>query len=697
MTPEPPRAPRREQAVERHGETVIDAYGWMRDPNWQKVMQQPDVLDAEIRAYLEAENAYTAAVLAPTEGLQEALYDELKGRLKEDDASVPAGDGPWLYYHRYEAGAQHPAWCRRPRGSGAPEQVLLDGDADSKATAFYRVGRARHSPDHARFAYAVDVTGGEYNTIRVRDAASGAVIDEAVTNAEPGFVWANDGDTLFYVALDEHHRPHRVYRHTVGASAADDVLVYHEDDSGFFLSLDKTESGRFILIEAHDHADTAEVRTIDADAPGKPPVLVAPRDTGVTYEITDSGERFLILTNADGAVDFKIMAAPIATPDRGNWTEVIGHQPGRLILTMLLFRDFLVRRERIDGLPRIVVRRLADGDEHTIAFDEEAYQLGMAPGFEYDTAILRFTYSSMATPERTFDYDMATRARTLMKEQEVPSGHDPEAYVTRRIFATGHDGVRVPISLIHARNTPIDGTAPLLLYGYGSYGHAMPASFTPNRFSLIDRGFVYAIAHIRGGTDCGYGWYLDGKMMRKKNTFLDFTAAASHLATEGFTAPGNIVIHGGSAGGMLVGVAANLRPELFRGVIAEVPFVDVLNTMCDADLPLTPPEWVEWGNPLEDADAWRYMAGYCPYTNVADRAYPNILATGGLSDPRVTYWEPAKWVAKLRAHNTGDGLTLLRTNMEAGHGGASGRYGRLHEVALIYAFALMVCGQADQE
>ena len=546
------------------------------------------------------------------------------------------------------------------------------------------------------FAYAVDTTGGEYNTIRIRAAAGsgdGAVIDEAVTNAEPGFVWANDGRTLFYVALDEHHRPHRIYRHRIGTPAADDVLIYEEDDAGFFLGLDKTESGRFILIEAHDHADTTEIRTIDADAPDAPPALIAARQTGITYEITDSGDRFFVLTNADGAVDFKIMATSIADPDRPGWVEVIGHQPGRLILGMLLFKNHLVRRERVGGLPRIVVRRLADGDEHAIAFDEEAYHLGLAPGYEFDTALLRFTYSSMATPERTFDYDMETRTRTLMKQQEVPSGRDPVAYVTRRVFATGHDGVRVPISLIHARTTAIDGTAPLLLYGYGAYGHAMPASFAPNRFSLIDRGFVYAIAHIRGGTDCGYGWYLDGKMKNKRNTFLDFIAAAEHLAAQQFTAQGNIVVHGGSAGGMLVGAVANMRPELFRAVLAEVPFVDVLNTMSDAELPLTPPEWVEWGNPLEDADAWRNMAGYCPYTNVAARAYPDILATGGLSDPRVTYWEPAKWVAKLRAHNTGDGLILLKTNMEAGHGGASGRYGRLREVALVFAFALMVSGK----
>ncbi|MHA1108127.1 MAG: S9 family peptidase, partial [Alphaproteobacteria bacterium] len=693
----PPRAPRHEVATERHGETMTDCYAWMRDPNWQQVMRDPEILGADIRAYLEAENAYTGEMLAPTEAMQKALYEEMKGRLKEDDSSVPSNDGPWAYYHRYLPGAQHPTWRRRPRDSETPEQVLLDADAESKSTAFYRVGRTRHSPDHKCFAYAVDVTGGEYNTIRIRDSETGEVIDEAVDNAEPGFVWAGDGDCLFYIALDENHRPHRVYRHRVGTPSSDDFLVYEEDDAGFFLSLDKTESGRFILIEAHDHSDTTEIRAIESARPDAPPRMIAERDSGVTYEISDSGDDFLILTNAGDAVDFRIMQTAIDAPGRQNWVEVIGHQPGRLILDMLLFEGYLVRRERIDGLPRIVVRRLADGDEHVISFDEEAYHLGLAPGYEYDTTNLRFTYSSMATPERTFDYDMETRRRSLRKEQEIPSGHDPANYVTRRVFATSHDGALVPVSLIHARATPIDGSAPLLLYGYGSYGHAMPASFAPNRFSLIDRGFVYAIAHIRGGADCGYGWYLDGKMMTKRNTFLDFIAAAEKLAADGFTAPGNIVIHGGSAGGMLVGAAANMRPDLFRGVIAEVPFVDVLNTMCDAELPLTPPEWVEWGNPLEDEAAWRYMAGYCPYSNVARQDYPSILATGGLSDPRVTYWEPAKWVAKLREHDTGGALILLRTNMEAGHGGASGRFARLVEVALTYAFATMVCGKMDQE
>jgi oligopeptidase B len=373
---------------------------------------------------------------------------------------------------------------------------------------------------------------------------------------------------------------------------------------------------------------------------------------------------------------------------------VVPHRPGRLLRSMIVFRDWLVRLERENALPRIVIRALADGSEHAIAFDEDAYELSLMPGYEFDATVLRFSYSSPTTPQRIYDYDMATRQRTLRKEQEVPSGHDPSAYVCRRLFARSHDGVMVPVTVLHAASTPLDGSAPLLLYGYGSYGFAIPAAFSPNVYSLVDRGFIYAIGHIRGGTEGGYGWYLDGKLKKKRNTFLDFIAAAEHLISSRYTAPGNIIAQGRSAGGMLVGAVANMRPDLFRGLIGEVPFVDVLNTMSDETLPLTPPEWVEWGDPVRDPEAFADIASYCPYTNVVDQPYPNVLATGGLTDPRVTYWEPAKWVARLRHHNTGDSLILLCINMEAGHAGASGRFDRLREVALSYAFALMVTDKA---
>ena len=478
-------------------------------------------------------------------------------------------------------------------------------------------------------------------------------------------------------------------RHKVGNTVEKDTVIYEEKDPGFFLGLGKSQSGKFIEISTHDHT-TSEVHLLDADDPAGDLCTVAPRDTDVEYEIAHIGDRLFINTNADGAVNFKIVEAPLDTPGRNNWTDVVPHQPGCLIRNILEFKDYLVRLERIDGLPRIMVRHVESGEEYPIAFDEEVYDLGLVPGYEFDTEILRFTYTSMTTPRRTYDFNMTDQSRELRKEQEVPSGHDSADYVTRRLMATSHDGAEVPITLLYQKDTPVDGSAPTLLYGYGSYGMSMPASFSTNRYSLVDRGYIYAIAHIRGGTEKGYGWYLDGKLQKKKNTFLDFIASAEHLIKEGFSSAGHIAIHGGSAGGMLVGACANMRPDLWGVVVGEVPFVDVLTTMCDKDLPLTPPEWPEWGNPLESQEAYDYIRSYSPVDNVSAQDYPPIMVTAGLTDPRVTYWEPAKWTAKLRALKTDNNPLYFRTNMDAGHAGAAGRFDRLEEVALVYAFLLEV-------
>ncbi len=448
----------------------------------------------------------------------------------------------------------------------------------------------------------------------------------------------------------------------------------------------------FIVIHCHDH-ETSEIWLIPADAPLSAPRLVAARDAGVEYSLDEAGGDLFILTNAGGAEDFKIVTAPLNAPGRENWRDLIAHQPGTLILAKTAYARHLVRLERSGGLPRIVIRRLTDGAEHAIAFDEEAYSLGLVGGYEFDTDILRFSYSSMTTPAEVFDYDMETRERTLRKTQEVPSGHDPSHYVTRRIMAPAEDGEVVPVSLLYRRDVPLDGSAPLWLYGYGSYGISIPAAFNTSILSLVDRGFVYAVAHIRGGKDKGYRWYADGKREKKANTFKDFIAAARHLAKTRVTSKGHIVAQGGSAGGMLMGAVANMAPELFQAIIAEVPFVDVLNTMLDDTLPLTPPEWQEWGNPIASKEAYEAIAAYSPYDNVSARAYPHILAVGGLTDPRVTYWEPAKWVARLRAMKTDDHLLLLKTQMEAGHAGSPGRFDRLKEVAFVYAFGLMVTGR----
>ena len=810
MSPKPPIAPRKPVTRTLHGRSRTDDYAWLKDENWQQVMRDPTLLRADVRAYLEAENAWTEAVTAPLEALRAALFGEFRGRIREDDSSVPAKDGAWEYYERYREGGQHPVVCRRAAGDPASEEILLDGDAEAAASAkaadspeaatpsaggtprvrkdaplpgtivasseaaaspesasspetvtpsengggsYYRIGACDHSHDHRRFGWTVDENGSEFYTLRVKDLDTGRRLDDVIERCSGAFEWAADGRTLFYTELDDNHRPCRVFRHRLGDDPAGDALVYEEPDPGFFLDVAATESRRFLLIDAHDHV-TSEVRLIDANRPGDAPVLVAAREPGIEYDVSHHGDRLIILTNAGGAEDFKIVEAPLewsepvprpseapvgtqphqrspgasaippsgtakrsprrspeapaippsgvakrpsrrsppASPGRAHWTDLVPHRPGVLIVDFTVFAHWLVRLERENALPRIVVRDLESGEEHAIAFEEEAYSLGLVPGYEFETDTLRFTYSSMTTPEHVFDYDMRTRERTVRKVQEVPSGHDPAEYATRRIMAPSHDGEAVPVSLLHRRDTPMDGSAPLLLYGYGSYGMSMPASFGTTRLSLVDRGFVYAIAHVRGGAERGYAWYTNGKLAKKANTFHDFIAAARALVEHGFTRPGRIAIHGGSAGGLLVGACANMAPELFHAVVAEVPFVDVLNTICDDTLPLTPPEWPEWGNPIESEAAYERIAAYSPYDNVEAKDYPHVIATAGLTDPRVTYWEPAKWVAKLRATKTDDRLLLLHTNMEAGHGGAAGRFDRLKETALVYAFVLHVFG-----
>jgi oligopeptidase B len=670
-----------------HGIEQVDDYAWLRAANWQAVMRDPALLDPAIRAHLEAENAYTKAIMADTEGLQKQLFAEMKGRIKEDDASVPARDGAFAYYTRFVTGGQHPLFCRSTR-DGGEERVLVDGNALSRPHAYFRIANVAHSPDHSLVAYAVDTKGSEFYTVNIIEADTGALVESRIADNNGSLEWAADSRGLLYIWLDDEHRPRRVLRHSIGAENADDV-IHEQDDPGHFLGLGATQDRRFLLLSVHDH-ETAEISLIDAADLSAPPRLVAPRESEHDYSVDHHDGRLIILTNSRGAEDYRIVEAPVDGPGRETWREIEPHKPGRLILDVVAYKDFLVRLERESGLPRIVVRRFDSGEEHDIAFAEEAYALGISDGYEYDTPSLRFTYSSMTTPAQVFDYDMSTRTRELRKTQEIPSGHDPSLYVTRRVMAPARDGETVPVSLLYRKETSLDGSAPLLLYGYGAYGMTMPSGFSTNALSLVDRGFVYAIAHVRGGKDKGYRWYKDGKREKKVNSFTDFIAAGEFLAEQGFTARGRIVAHGGSAGGMLMGAIANMAPELFLGIIAEVPFVDVLTTMLDASLPLTPPEWPEWGNPIESEVDYRTIANYSPYDNVAAQAYPHILALAGLTDPRVTYWEPAKWVAKLRELGTGDGLILFRTNMEAGHAGASGRFERLKEVALAYAFALKI-------
>ena len=685
----PPRAEKRPHVETWHGHEKRDDYRWLKAPNWREVMHDPSVLPQDIRAYLEAENAYHEAVMADTAALQEKLFSEMKGRIKEDDSSVPAPDGPYAYYSSFVTGGQHPRLARKSRDMAGPEQLLLDGNELAQASEYFRFGGIAMSPDHALAAWAFDDKGSEFYELRVRDVASQADHADVLHNTAGGATWDAQGKSYFYTLQDENHRPLKTFQHVLGQSQSADRLVYEEKDIGMFTGVGKTQSDAFIAIDTHDH-DTSEIWILDAARPQDAPRLIAERVRGVEYDLEHWNDRFIIKTNRESAEDYKIVTAPIADPRPENWIDLVPHRPGILIIGMIVLKNWLIRMERENALPRIVVRDMKSGEEHSIAFDEEAYSLGFGEMREYDTDILRFTYSSMTTPTQVFDYNMRARTRVLRKTQEVPSGHDPANYVTKRIQAKAHDGEEIPVTLLYRASTNLDGSAPLWLYGYGSYGISIAAGFNTNVLSLVDRGFIYAVAHIRGGQEKGRNWYKTGRLDKKTNTFRDFISCAEHLIAAGFTREGNIVAQGGSAGGMLMGAVANMAPHLFGGMVAEVPFVDVLTTMLDDTLPLTPPEWPEWGNPIKEQSAYEAIAAYSPYDRVEAKTYPHILAVGGLTDPRVTYWEPAKWVAKLRELKTDDNLLLLKTNMGAGHGGVSGRFDKLKEVALVYAFGMKV-------
>lgn len=686
----PPRAAKRPTTRVVHGQTLNDDYAWLRADNWRDVLSDPAAIPQSIRSVLEAENAYSSQLLAPLAGLTQTLVGEMRGRIKEDDSTVPLADGPWFYYTRYRQGGQQPLICRKC-GDDGDDTILIDGDRERGEQSFFSLGDAVHAPDHSKLAWSVDGKGSELYAIRIRDLGTGGDLPDQVEHAEGSIVWLNDSSGFYYVRVDDNHRTAQVYRHIIGRT--EDELVFEELDPAWFVGIDRSQSGAFAIIKVSDH-NASECHLLDLADNAARPRCVEPRTPDLRYSVAHRGDRLYIRCNADDADDFKIVSAPLDSPGRANWQDEVAHRRGRIIVSFTVYPDYLVRLDRENGLPSIVVRALETCEEHTVAFDEEAYSLGFEGRYEFASPTLRFTYASMTTPRETFDYDLRTRKRVLRKRQTIPSGHDASAYVTRRLYAAAADGERVPVTVLHKVGQALDGSAPLLLYGYGAYGHPLPASFSANIFSLVDRGFVYALAHVRGGTDKGWHWYLDGKLANKPNTFSDFLSVGQHLIAEGYTGQGRIVAHGGSAGGMLMGAIANLAPELFAGIIANVPFVDVLNTMLDADLPLTPPEWLEWGNPIASPEAFAAIRAYSPYDNVGAKTYPPILALAGLTDPRVTYWEPAKWVLRLRATMAAGGPILLKTNMDAGHGGASGRFDRLSEVAAEYAFALACVGLA---
>ncbi|SSC69670.1 unnamed protein product [Ciceribacter sp. T2.26MG-112.2] len=694
--PKPAAAPKKPVSDTRHGITRTDDYAWMRAENWQAMFKDPTLLDAELRRHLEAENAYMEEAMADTKELQKKLFAEMKGRIKEDDSSIPMKDGPFAYGTAFVTGGEQPRYFRIPRDADHKDEsqrhLLLDGDKEATGKDYFRLAGIDHTPDHAFGLWGYDDKGSEYFTLRIRDLTTGEDLADVIENTGGGGAWAPDGKSFFYTLQDENHRPSKVFHHIVGQPQSQDRLVYEEKDPGYFMGVGGSLLDDFIYLDIHDH-ETSEYRILSTRDLTAEPMLVAERVEGIEYSLTEGGDVFYILTNDGDAKDFKIVEAPVTAPGKENWKEVVAHVPGRLILNHMAFARHLVWLQRRNGLPEIMIRDRATGEEHSIAFAEEAYALGLQGAAEYDTDVIRFSYSSMTTPTQLFDYNMATRERVLLKTQEVPSGHNPDDYVTRRVLAPSHDGVDVPVTLLYRKDTPLDGSAPCLVYGYGAYGISIAAGFNTNCLSLADRGFVYAIAHIRGGKDKGFQWYEDGKMEKKENTFKDFIAAADHLVKQGFTSHDRIIAEGGSAGGMLMGAIANMAPEKFAGIIAAVPFVDVLNTMLDDTLPLTPPEWGEWGNPIESLEEYNWIAAYSPYDNVGQKPYPPILALSGLTDPRVTYWEPTKWIARLREKAPDAGPYLLKTNMAAGHGGKSGRFQRLEEIAFEYAFAVKVAGR----
>jgi oligopeptidase B len=656
------------------GEVRVDPYSWLRDDT----RSAPEVI-----GYLEAENRYTDSSMRHTEALQKKLYREMVGRIKETDLSVPEyQDGAW-YYTRTVKGQQYPIFCRRRGSLKAPEQVLLDENALAGNRRYSRVGVRQVSPDGNILAYTWDTTGGEWYTLMLKDLRTATILPDRIDSVNYEVEWAADNRTLFYGRDDAAHRAFRVYRHELGGPGPD-AVVFEDADPLFNVDLAKSKDRSYLFINSESFT-SSDTRYLPAGRPRGAWRVLRPRAPDVVYSVEHHGGDFLIRTN-DGAINFKLVRAPVSDPSPANWTEVVPARDSILLEDLDVFRNHAALYERGNAVRRIRVLEFQSSTAYEVDFPEAISTFERATNPKYDTDVVRFTYTSPITPPSVYDFDMKRKTRTLKKRTEVPR-YQPGRYATERTWAVAGDGTRIPVSLLYRKPLVKDGSRPLLLYAYGSYGASIDPWFNSNIFSLVDRGFVYAVAHIRGGQEMGRAWYDDGKMLRKKNTFTDFTAAAEHLIRDGYTASDRLAIRGGSAGGLLMGAVTNMRPDLFRVVVADVPFVDVINTMLDASIPLTTQEWQQWGNPSREPD-YSYMKSYSPYDNVAARAYPAILVTAGLNDPRVGYWEPAKWVARLRATKTDTNTLLLRTNMGAGHGGSSGRYDYLKEMAFRYAFVL---------
>ncbi len=683
----PPIAERRPHSVAAHGRSIDDPYFWLRDPGY------PDVTDRDVLAYLEAENAWFERAMAPHQGLVDTLFEEMKARIKEDDSSVPQKDGDYIYWRAFEVGAQYRKWYRRPADApedGSADQLILDEPALAEGHEYFRLGAVSVSPCGRYLAFAIDTDGGERFEARIRDLATGDMLPDVIPGTLSALVWTSDSKALLYSLANESWRTDNARVHVLGTPLTADREIFHEDDEGFRVSIGLTSSEKWIVIATGDHV-TSEVWLVPADDPFATPRLVSARQEGREYDV-DEHDGWLYIRVNDTHPNFRLVKAPVDDP--GEWRETIAPDDHFYLTDVTLFKTFYVTEGRLDGLDQIEIRDYETNTPKRLEFPEASYSASLDDNPEYDVTKIRIGYESMVTPDTIYDYHLVDGRRELLKVQEIPSGYDASRYRTQRLTIAARDGTYVPVSIVYPADFPMDGSGRLHLYGYGAYGLAMEPGFSTSRLSLLDRGFAYAIAHIRGGDDLGQQWYLDGKLDKRTNTFNDFVDVAKGLIEQGFTRAGRITISGGSAGGELMGAVMNSDPALWGVVVAHVPFVDVLNTMLDPSLPLTPGEWPEWGNPIEDEKAFDLIASYCPYQNVKAQAYPPLLVTAGLNDPRVTYWEPAKWVAKLRVKKTDENVLLLKTNMGAGHGGKSGRWESLKETAEEFAFILWQMGMA---
>ncbi len=676
----PPFAEKRPHRFTYHGITVTDPWHWLKDQSYPEVNDEP-VLD-----YLKAENAYFEAVMAPHKTLTEELFQELKGRIKEDDASVPWVEHGFDYRWTFRKGSQYRIWDRKP-GGNEDWNAILDENKEAEGLEYFKLGDLAVSPDTKLMAWSADTNGSERFTIHVKDLGSDEALEDAIPETSGDITWAADSKGFLYTVVSKEWRPYQVRYHRLGSDPKDDPVIYEEQDSSFFVGVDLSSSEEFIFIRTADHV-TAEVYVIPADTPLEKPKLMSRRKAKHDYDADHGQGRFFIRSN-DQHKNFRIATAPEDKPEREHWATLIAGSDRHYFRGLQVFRDFIAIQEGVEGLDQIRIRN-ADDSEHYIELPEAAYSAGIGNNPQYDQKHLRINYESMVTPDSVFDYSLAERKLELRKEQEIPSGYDKTQYVTERFFTTARDGAKVPVSVVYKKGFNKNGQGRLHLTGYGAYGHDYPPGFSSARLSLLDRGFAYAIAHIRGGDDMGYQWYEDGKLDKRTNTFNDFVDVARDLIAQHYTSTGNISISGGSAGGELMGAVINQVPELWRGAVLHVPFVDVLNTMLDTSLPLTPIEWPEWGNPIESKEAFELIQSYSPYDHIEAKTYPPMLVTGGINDPRVTYWEPAKWTAKLRHTKTDDNLLMMKINMGAGHGGKSGRYESLYETAEEYTFLLMV-------